>query len=195
MGKLSGEILARGSVLEGLVGSDRIIVRLPDPECLLHDGQLDLPVVARTERSAGGAIEALDAAFELARTGRQHGAGNRPGLSGPLALGHDHRSASDLARPHGDRHAGDEIGEERRRCTRRGCRPNPDHGPADDHIEGHELPSLNPRQGAKMHHGEVNQGSWHRRVALVFRNPCGGGTRRALAPHLDRPRLAWQPSP
>jgi hypothetical protein len=68
VGKLSGEILARGSVLEGLVGSDRIIVSLPG-------------------RTAGSTIESLDAAIELGGLERQHRVGNSPDLTGRLDLG------------------------------------------------------------------------------------------------------------
>ncbi len=87
MGKLSGEILARGSVLEGLVGSDRMIVSLPDLECLLHDGQFDVPVVTLPGRTAGSTIESLDAAIELGGLERQHRVGNSPDLTGRLDLG------------------------------------------------------------------------------------------------------------
>ncbi len=87
MGKLSGEILARGSVLEGLVGSDRMIVSLPDPECLLHDGQFDVPVVAFPKFTVSGASNSLDAAIELGGLERQHRAGYSPDLTGRLDLG------------------------------------------------------------------------------------------------------------
>ncbi len=58
-------MLARGGEPERLVRSFGSVLRLPLPKCLPERWQVEIAVVARPDRAAGGAGAALDAPVEL----------------------------------------------------------------------------------------------------------------------------------
>ncbi len=106
-------------------------------------------------RTRGGRCRgaALDPSSELGTAGRRDRPGNLPGLTAPLELGHELRSAIDLDRLDRNRHPGDQLIQKRGGGPRRGGRPDPDHGTPRDHIDRRELPPLDAGQRPQVRRG------------------------------------------
>src|SRR5215212_9366503 len=84
-----GEVFGGGAIAQGPMGPDVIVVLLPRPQGRPQRGQLEIAVRELPELGAVGAVYWLHMAVELGRTWGQDEEGNRPFLTGRLALGHE----------------------------------------------------------------------------------------------------------
>ncbi len=134
-----GQVLGRREVAQGLVGTHRVVRRLPGQEGRPQAGQRRLGVGDLVELLGVGPVRPLDAPVELGAPGRQGEQGDVALGTRLLELGHELRAVVDREGPDPERHPGREGVEDGDRRAGAGRGPQLEHVPARHHVAGREL--------------------------------------------------------
>ena len=82
-----GQVFSWGEVAQGLVGTDRVVYRLPGPQLSPKGRQIRFGRGDLVERLGMGSVGPLDGTMKLGRAGWQHEEPDAPRLAGRLELG------------------------------------------------------------------------------------------------------------
>ena len=128
-----------------------VIAVLPDAQCSLSGGEVQVAVIALPEFLGVGTVGAFHAAVEPGAAGRQHEKTEAACLACSLEVGHKFTAAVHLDSPKSIRVPGLEIVQKLGGGGSRGARPDAHHTPAGDDIYRRKLLEHHARQRPEIH--------------------------------------------